>query len=189
MLKWPDVIAFATRGNPSPPRRVEKSEQEWRAQLTPEEFRVTRQAGTERAFSHASCELFAPGRYRCACCDTLLFDAKQSLRLPALAADEARPKLAALVACWAQGMKRPLPFFPSTAWEWLKAIEKDPEKSEAADKAALTRFNGGYMAKGEGEDAYVARCFPELDEAVLAQLQALAREHLTPLLKSLEELQ
>ena len=75
MLKWPDVIAFATRGNPSPPRRVEKSEQEWREQLTPEEFRVTRQAGTERAFSHASCELFAPGRYRCACCGTLLFDA------------------------------------------------------------------------------------------------------------------
>ena len=43
--------------------------------------------------------------------DTLLFDAKQSLRLPRLAADEARPKLAALVALWAQGMKRPLPFF------------------------------------------------------------------------------
>ncbi|WP_017410789.1 exodeoxyribonuclease V subunit gamma [Aeromonas hydrophila] len=121
--------------------------------------------------------------------DTLLFDAKQSLRLARLPADEARPKLAALVALWMQGMKRPLPFFPSTAWEWLKAIEKDPEKPEAADKAALTRFNGGYMAKGEGEDAYVARCFPELDEAVLAQLQTLAREHLTPLLKSLEELQ
>ncbi len=47
-------------------------------------------------------------------------------------------------------MKRPPPFFPSTAWEWLKAIEKDPEKPEAADKAALTRFNGGYMAKGRG---------------------------------------
>lgn len=121
--------------------------------------------------------------------DTLLFDAKQSLRLARLPADEARPRLAALVALWMQGMKRPLPFFPSTAWDWLKAIEKDPEKPEAADKAALTRFNGGYMAKGEGEDAYVARCFPELDEAVLAQLQALAREHLTPLLKSLEELQ
>lgn len=121
--------------------------------------------------------------------DTLLFDAKQSLRLARLPADEARPKLAALVALWMQGMKRPLPFFPSSAWDWLKAIEKDPEKPEVADKAALTRFNGGYMAKGEGEDAYVARCFPELDEAVLAQLQALAREHLTPLLKSLEELQ
>ncbi len=121
--------------------------------------------------------------------DTLLFDAKQSLRLPRLAADEARPKLAALVALWMQGMKRPLPFFPSTAWEWLKGIEKDPEKPEAADKAALARFNGGYMVTGEGQDVYVARCFPELDDEVLAQLQALAREHLTPLIKALEELQ
>jgi exodeoxyribonuclease V gamma subunit len=120
--------------------------------------------------------------------DTLLFDAKQSLRLPKLSADEARPKLAALVALWAQGMKRPLPFFPNTAWDWLKAMEKEPDKPDAADKAALTRFNGGWMVTGEGQDVYVARCFPELDEAVLSQLQALAREHLTPLLKTLEEL-
>ena len=120
--------------------------------------------------------------------DTLLFDAKQSLRLPALAADEARPKLAALVACWAQGMKRPLPFFPNTAWELLKTIGKDPDKPEAADKAALTGFNGGWMINGEGADPYVARGFPELDDEVLGQLQALAREHLTPLLKTLEEL-
>ncbi len=121
--------------------------------------------------------------------DTLLFDAKQSLRLPRLAADEARPRLAALVALWTQGMKRPLPFFPSTAWEWLKAIEKDPAKPEEADKAALARFNGGYMVTGEGQDVYVARCFPELDDEVLAQLQGLAREHLTPLHQALEELQ
>lgn len=120
--------------------------------------------------------------------DTLLFDAKQSLRLPKLSADEARPKLAALVALWAQGMKRPLPFFPNTAWDWLKAMEKEPDKPDAADKVALTRFNGGWMVTGEGQDVYVARCFPELDEAVLSQLQALAREHLTPLFKTLEEL-
>lgn len=125
----------------------------------------------------------------CAPGDTLLFDTKQSLRLPRLPADEARPRLAALVALWTQGMKRPLPFFPSTAWEWVKGIEKDPEKPEAADKAALARFNGGYMVTGEGQDVYVARCFPELDDEVLAQLQALAREHLTPLIKALEELQ
>ncbi|MGS3177676.1 exodeoxyribonuclease V subunit gamma [Aeromonas sanarellii] len=125
----------------------------------------------------------------CAPGDTLLFDAKQSLRLPRLAADEARPKLAALVALWTQGMKRPLPFFPSTAWEWLKAIKQDPDKPDAADKAALARFNGGYMVTGEGQDLYVARCFPELDDEVLAQLQGLAREHLTPLHQALEELQ
>ncbi|MGS3139061.1 exodeoxyribonuclease V subunit gamma [Aeromonas sanarellii] len=125
----------------------------------------------------------------CAPGDTLLFDAKQSLRLPRLPADEARPRLAALVALWTLGMKRPLPFFPSTAWEWLEAIEEDPDKPDAADKAALNRFNGGYMVTGEGQDVYVARCFPELDDEVLAQLQGLAREHLTPLHQALEELQ
>jgi peptide-methionine (R)-S-oxide reductase len=77
MLKWPDVLALAANGNPPPPRRVEKTSDQWRAQLGPEEFRVTREAGTERAFSHASCELFGPGRYRCACCGTLLFDAAE----------------------------------------------------------------------------------------------------------------
>ncbi len=120
--------------------------------------------------------------------DTLLLDAKQSWRLPVLPADEARPKLAALVSLWEQGMKRPLPFFPMTAWDWLKAIEKAQDKPDAADKAALTRFNGGYMAIGEGQDPYVARCFPELNEVVMSQLQALAREHLSPLLHTLEEL-
>jgi exodeoxyribonuclease V gamma subunit len=120
--------------------------------------------------------------------DTLLLDAKQGWRLPVLPADEARPRLAALVALWQQGMKRPLPFFPNTAWDWLKAAEKEPDKPEAADKAALTRFQGGWQLQGEGEDPYVARCFPALDDEVLSQLHALAREHLTPLLSTLEEL-
>lgn len=120
--------------------------------------------------------------------DTLLFDAQQSWRLPVLPADEARPLLAALVALWQQGMKRPLPFFPNTAWDWLKAMEKAPDKPEAADKAAQSRFNGGWQLIGEGQDAYVARCFPELNDEVLTQLQALAREHLSPLLQALEEL-
>jgi len=44
------------------------------------------------------------------------------------------------------------------------------------------------MAIGEGQYPYVARFFPELSEAVMSQLQALAREHLSPLLHTLEEL-
>ncbi|MEZ0374548.1 MAG: peptide-methionine (R)-S-oxide reductase MsrB [Candidatus Sericytochromatia bacterium] len=77
MLNWKDILAFAEKGNPEPDRRVEKSEAEWRAALTPEQYRVTRQQGTEQAFSSEMCSLFQPGLYACVCCDTLLFDATQ----------------------------------------------------------------------------------------------------------------
>ena len=75
MLNWADVIRFATEGNPDPDRRVDKNDDEWRSLLSPEQHRVTRERGTERAFSSDMCGLFEPGLYRCVCCDTLLFDA------------------------------------------------------------------------------------------------------------------
>ncbi|WP_095011956.1 peptide-methionine (R)-S-oxide reductase MsrB [Tsuneonella mangrovi] len=74
MLTWNAVVARAKEGNPAPPRRVERSEAEWRAQLSDEQFYVTRQHGTERPFSSEMCSLFQPGRYACACCGTELFD-------------------------------------------------------------------------------------------------------------------
>jgi methionine-R-sulfoxide reductase len=77
MLKWNDVLAFARTENPMPDRRVAKTDQEWRAQLTPEQYYVTRQAGTERPFSSPMCSLFEPGIYACVCCDTVLFDASE----------------------------------------------------------------------------------------------------------------
>jgi methionine-R-sulfoxide reductase len=77
MLKWIDIKSFAREGNPKPDRRVEKSETEWRAQLSDEEYRVTRLKGTERAFSSEMCSLFEPGLYSCVCCNTLLFDASE----------------------------------------------------------------------------------------------------------------
>jgi len=75
MLKWADIIRFANEGNPTPERRVEKTDQEWQAELTPEQYRITREKATERAFSSQMCSLFEPGLYACVCCDTLLFDA------------------------------------------------------------------------------------------------------------------
>lgn len=77
MLKWIDVIKFANHGNPTPPRRVEKSEAAWRAQLSPEAYFVTREKGTERAHSSDMCGLFEPGKYACVCCETPLFDANE----------------------------------------------------------------------------------------------------------------
>lgn len=74
MLTWSDVLERAQQGNPAPSRRVEHSDAEWRTRLTPEQYHVTRQHGTERAFSSEMCSRFEPGRYACICCGSLLFD-------------------------------------------------------------------------------------------------------------------
>ena len=74
MLQWIDIVKFASTGNPVPDTRVIKTEEEWKALLSPEEFRITRLKGTERAHSSEMCSLFEPGKYSCTCCGTLLFD-------------------------------------------------------------------------------------------------------------------
>jgi peptide-methionine (R)-S-oxide reductase len=50
-----------------------KSDSEWRQVLTPEQYRVTRKHGTERAFSHPYADEKREGMYRCVCCGTPLF--------------------------------------------------------------------------------------------------------------------
>jgi peptide-methionine (R)-S-oxide reductase len=53
--------------------KLQKTEDEWKAQLTPEEFQVARKAGTERAFSGKYWNNHEHGMYRCVCCETALF--------------------------------------------------------------------------------------------------------------------
>ena len=53
--------------------KIEKSDAEWRAQLTPEQYRVTRQHGTERAFSHPYNDSRAHGTFACVACGAPLF--------------------------------------------------------------------------------------------------------------------
>src|SRR5690606_24649763 len=55
--------------------KVVKSDEEWRSQLTEEQYRVTRRHGTERAFTGPWLDNKAPGTYRCVCCGKPLFDA------------------------------------------------------------------------------------------------------------------
>jgi len=60
------------------PDRVEKTDAEWRAELSPEEYAVARKKGTEPAFTGRYWDNHEPGMYRCVCCGTPLFrsDAK-----------------------------------------------------------------------------------------------------------------
>ena len=54
-------------------RRIEKTDAEWRQELTPEQYAVLREGATERAFTGAYESTEEPGVYRCAGCDTELF--------------------------------------------------------------------------------------------------------------------
>jgi peptide-methionine (R)-S-oxide reductase len=56
--------------------KVEKSDTEWRAQLTPEQYHITRGKGTEPAFSGEFWKTKAPGVYECVCCGEPLFESE-----------------------------------------------------------------------------------------------------------------
>lgn len=73
-MDWNQVIKYANNGSPTPVKRVEKSDEEWKAILTKEQFRITRNKGTEMAFTGEYCHAHDAGKYNCVCCNTSLFD-------------------------------------------------------------------------------------------------------------------
>lgn len=56
-----------------PDQPTVKSDEQWRTQLTPAQYHVTREAGTERAFSGPYWDEKRAGTYKCVCCGTVLF--------------------------------------------------------------------------------------------------------------------
>ena len=61
--------------------KVVKTDAEWRAALTEEQYYVTRQGGTERPFTGAYCSEKTPGEYACVCCGAPLFDSADKFRV------------------------------------------------------------------------------------------------------------
>ena len=55
------------------PERIERSQEEWKQSLSPEQFQVARCGGTERAFTGAYWNNKATGQYNCVCCGAPLF--------------------------------------------------------------------------------------------------------------------
>jgi len=75
--KMVTIVEFSDSGERKGKVSVEhvtKREEEWKKQLSPASFEVTRQAGTERAYTNENPNNHAKGVFRCICCDTALFD-------------------------------------------------------------------------------------------------------------------
>ncbi len=70
------LFLCAGRAHAAVQEKVEKSEEEWRALLTPEQFEITRKKGTERAFTGAYWDHHEKGVYACVCCGALLFSSE-----------------------------------------------------------------------------------------------------------------
>ena len=56
--------------------RIDKTDAQWKKELSEEQYRVCREKGTEPAFSGAYWDTKEPGRYHCSCCGAVLFDAQ-----------------------------------------------------------------------------------------------------------------
>lgn len=72
------VIQFSDSGQklgPARVKKVHKTDAEWKQQLTPLQFEITRKQGTERAFS-GRYDIHDKGLYRCVCCDNALFSSE-----------------------------------------------------------------------------------------------------------------
>ena len=74
MGRGPQAAGWAksTKGH----RMADKRDTEWREKLTPEQYAVARQGGTERAFTGAYWDNHDDGMYRCVCCEAPLFDSQ-----------------------------------------------------------------------------------------------------------------
>jgi peptide-methionine (R)-S-oxide reductase len=74
---FPTTVVFENLGvnapTPAPIDKVTRSDNEWKNQLTTEQYYITREKGTERPFTGRYNDFFDPGIYQCVCCENKLF--------------------------------------------------------------------------------------------------------------------
>lgn len=68
------LISISVNAQDSSIQKIKKTDAEWKKQLTTQQYYVTRQAGTERAFQNAYWDNHEKGVYKCVCCDLELFN-------------------------------------------------------------------------------------------------------------------
>ena len=71
-----EVVSTFEEGGDGVIEKIIKSDDEWKSILTPEQYRITRQKGTERAFTGEYWDTKTPGTYHCVCCDLPLFSSE-----------------------------------------------------------------------------------------------------------------
>ena len=69
-----DKAAVTNENEASMADKIQKTEEEWRAELTPEQYRITREKGTERAFTGKYNDFKGDGVFTCVCCGAPLFE-------------------------------------------------------------------------------------------------------------------
>src|SRR5258705_5380920 len=65
-----------TRADDAAPKKIMKSDEEWKGILSPEQYYITRQAGTEEPYSSSLLNVHESGTFECVCCDLPLFSSK-----------------------------------------------------------------------------------------------------------------
>jgi peptide-methionine (R)-S-oxide reductase len=80
MLGWIDVLYYTKYSNPEPYRRLNKTEEEWKEQLTAAQYHVMREKGTEKAFRNTYCRTYDSGIYACRGCGSKLFSSSSKYK-------------------------------------------------------------------------------------------------------------